>query len=637
MKRVSLLCTALCLLCASAFPQSVDTVIHPEVRVEAYRIANAIGTRQADTDTLLLHLTAHQDLATLLQLHGNVQVRSYGPGGIATFSMRGTTAAHTQVAWMGIPINDPMLGVSDLGAMPINGLGGIRLLAGAAAMPHHSGGIGGTIELVEKSRRDRDGISAEASGEWGAFGTYAAGAAFQWKKQKLSANSAFTYRTAANNFTYRDLAVISHPLKTMTHAQMTLWAISQNLVFRWNPNNSISAHFRFSQTDRELPATMLMSSTKETLWDRDIWLALRYRHIGKRSEFEATAAYIHGAQEYFGNDNYLYPYLYQASKNTIRYRVMLHQKLELKAGMDISSEHARSDTAYGNTTGVWRHWQALFASMTYSPVRWARIQALIREDLIDARFSPVQALGGAELDALKWLRLSANVSRNFRNPTLNDLYWSPGGNPQLKHETGFSAEAGITFHKKWPRSGIEVQADWFRTDVDNWILWNPSAGNIWSPQNMRQVLAQGAETRLKMYGTIGVVRLTLHTEYAYTSATIQQSDAANDNTVGKQLIYTPNHGIRSHISVNWKGLTVIYGHTWTGERFTSSDNKFLLPSYHIGWASANYRLPIQQHAIQLGLTVDNIYGEEYQTIAWRPMPSRSWRIILSYTIAVDDK
>lgn len=46
-----------------------------------------------------------------------------------------------------------MLGVSDLGTMPINGLGGIRLLAGAAAMPHHSGGIGGTIELVEKAKR----------------------------------------------------------------------------------------------------------------------------------------------------------------------------------------------------------------------------------------------------------------------------------------------------------------------------------------------------------------------------------------------------------------------------------------------------------------------------------------------------
>lgn len=126
----------------------------------------------------------------------------------------------------------------------------------------------------------------------------------------------------------------------------------QNLVFRWNPNNSISAHFRFSQTDQNPCHYAHVIHQGNPLGSRYLACPTLSTHIGKRSEFEATAAYIHGAQEYFGNDNYLYPYLYQASKNTIRYRVMLHQKLELKAGMDISSEHARSDTAYGNTKEV---------------------------------------------------------------------------------------------------------------------------------------------------------------------------------------------------------------------------------------------------------------------------------------------
>ncbi len=54
MTRVSLLCTALSLWCALAFPQAVDSVSYPEVRVEAYRIAQAVGTRHTDTDTALL-------------------------------------------------------------------------------------------------------------------------------------------------------------------------------------------------------------------------------------------------------------------------------------------------------------------------------------------------------------------------------------------------------------------------------------------------------------------------------------------------------------------------------------------------------------------------------------------------------
>jgi len=603
------------------------------VRVEAYRIAGAVGTRQTETDSLLLQMAAHQDLSTVLQLQGNVQVRSYGPGGIATFSMRGTTAAHTQVAWMGIPINDPMLGLSDLGTMPMNGLGGVRLLRGAAAMPHNSGGIGGTIELIEQSPRSKDGFAAQAMGEWGSFETYAAGAGLQLRKKKWWANTALNYRTAANNFTYTDQSVLSRPTKIMTHANMHLWGVAQSVGFDVNRKHAVALHFRLSETDRLLPATMTQVATKETLLDRDLWLAARYAFTGKRSSIEATSAYIRGEQQYYGNDDHLYPYLYQASKNIVRYRHTLHRKVELKAGADITSEHARSDTAYNNTTGVWRHWQALFVSATYSPAHWARIQVLVREDLIDGTLSPLQALGGAEMDALKWLRLSANVSRNFRTPSLNDLYWRPGGNPELKNETGFSTEAGITVHKHWEHFGFKVQADWFRTDVDNWILWNPGAGNVWSPQNLRRVVAQGVETSMMLSATVQKVKLALHAEYGYTSSTIAESDAAVGNELGKQLIYTPLHSARGHISLLWKGLTVLYGHGWTGARFTSSDNLSFLPSYNTAWASASYRLPIRQHAIQVGFALDNILAHEYQTIAWRPMPGRSWRVSLVYAFS----
>lgn len=632
MTRVSLLCLALCLGFAHAFAQLTDSLTYPEVRVEAHRIVGALGTRQTDTDSLLLQIAAHQDLSTVLQLQGNVQVRSYGTGGIATFSMRGTTAAHTQVAWMGIPINDPMLGLSDLGTMPMNGLGGVRLLRGAAAMPNNSGGIGGTIELIEQSPRIKDGITAQVLGEWGAFETYAAGAGLQLRKKRWWANTAINYRTAANNFSYTDQGALNKPTRIMTHANMRLWGIAQTVGFDINRKHVISMHFRMSETNRLLPATMLQVASKETLLDRDTWLAARYGFKGKLSVLEATSAYIRGEQQYFGNDDYLYPYLYQANKNIVRYKLALHSKVDLKVGADISSEHARSDTAYGNTSGVWRHWQALYISATYSPAYWARMQALVREDLINGTFSPIQALGGVEVDALKWLRLSANVSRNFRAPSLNDLYWKPGGNADLKNETGFSTEAGIVFHKHWQNFGFKVHADWFRTDVNNWILWNPGVGNVWSPQNLRRVLAQGVETTMKLTTTAGKVKLALHAEYSFTSSTIEESNAANGNEIGRQLIYTPLHSARGHISLLWKGLTFLYGHAWTGARFTSSDNLSFLPSYNLGWVAASYRLPIKQHAIQLGAVLDNIYGHEYQSIAWRPMPGRSWRISLVYSI-----
>jgi vitamin B12 transporter len=631
MTRVSLLCTALCLWCALAFPQAVDSVSYPEVRVEAYRIAQAVGTRHTDTDTALLHLMTHRDLSALLQLQGNIQVRSYGPGGIATFSMRGTTAGHTQVMWMGMPVNDPMLGVSDLGTLPLNGLGGVRLLHGAAAMPHHSGGIGGTIELVEEGPLSKDGIAVGVQGEAAAFGTYSGGLNLKLRHRRLWANTAFNYLSATNDFTYNDLATIGRPEKRMEHAEVRQISVAQAIGFDIDPRNSLSAHLRHAETDRLLPATMLMSTTKETLFDRDVWLALRYARTGRVSALEVTSSYIYGKQEYLGNDDHLYDYLYQANRNIVRYGLRPHRKVQLKFGADITSEHARSDTAYRNTTGVWRHWQALFASVTYSPAPWMRGQALVREDLIDGRFSPVQALGGVEADALKWLRLSANVSRNFRAPTLNDLHWNPGGNPDLRSETGFSMEAGLKLHRHWKSFGGSLQADWYRNDVDNWILWTPGQGNIWSPRNMRRVLAQGVETALHLWAQAGPVRMGLHAEYQYTASVVQQSDLANDNAVGRQLIYVPLNSVRGHLTAHWKGLTLMYGVYWTGARFTASDNSASLPAFDVHWLSASYRLPIRKHALQLGGTIDNLFNQQYQMIAWRPMPGRAWRVSLAYT------
>lgn len=630
MTRVFLFCAALSLWCASAFSQVSDSLTYPEVRVEAYRIANAVGTQQTSTDSALLLQNQHRDLATLLQLQGNVQVRSYGPGGIATFSMRGTTAGHTQVAWMGIPINDPMLGVSDLGAMPLNGLGGIRLLSGAAAMPHHSGGIGGTIELLEHSPRVQNGITATISGEWGSFGAYAAATKVQLRKNRWWANTSFNYHEAKNNFEYADLGKLNHPTRTMEHAQMQLWGISQAIGYAINKANSLALHVRFSETDRLLPATMLMASTKETLWDRDIWLALRYKRAGAKSLLEATSAYIQGNQEYYGNDDYRYPYQYLASKNIVRYSHQLGHKLEVKTGVDVNIENAISDTAYAHTA-AWRYWQALFVSLSYTPKPWLKSQVLVREDVINGVFSPLQALGGLEVDALQWLKLSANVSRNFRAPSLNDLYWTPGGNRNLKNETGFLVEAGISVHKTWEKWSVHVGANYYRTEVDNWILWVPGEGNIWSPHNMRKVLAQGVELRLQLASQLDKVRLELHYEYDFTQSTVTQSNTPNDEAVGKQLIYTPIHSSKGHISLKWKGLTVLYGHQWTGQRFTSSDNLGSLPSYHIHWFSSSYALPIKRHTLQLGGVIDNLFNQEYQAIAWRPMPGRAFRITLSYT------
>ena len=212
---------------------------------------------------------------------------------------------------------------------------------------------------------------------------------------------------------------------------------------------------------------------------------------------------------------------------------------------------------------------------------------------------------------------------------MDDLYWVPGGNPDLKSETGFSWEAGMALKARSKVLGVEFTATYFQSQIDNWIIWLPN-GNVWTPQNKRQVVAQGVETKLKMDATLGRVLLKLHGAYTYVSSKITEGTSATDASVGHQLIYVPIHQAKAHVSIHLQKLFLLYGHQFVGERYTTSDNEASLPAYQLSYVSVGYAFPIGKHTIGLDLTVDNLFNTEYQTIAWRPMPGRSFLINLNY-------
>lgn len=79
------------------------------------------------------------------------------------------------------------------------------------------------------------------------------------------------------------------------------------------------------------------------------------------------------------------------------------------------------------------------------------------------------------------IMVKASVSRNYRFPTLNDLYFLPGGNPDLKNEQGFSYDAGISFdvgkEKVYKLSG---GMNWFDSYIEDWIIWLPTTKGFFS-------------------------------------------------------------------------------------------------------------------------------------------------------------
>ena len=69
----------------------------------------------------------------------------------------------------------------------------------------------------------------------------------------------------------------------------------------------------------------------------------------------------------------------------------------------------------------------------------------IRKEFTNNYESPVLFSLGSSYQFNKLYNLKLNVSRNFRIPTFNDLYWETGGNPDLKPESSYQAEIGNVF------------------------------------------------------------------------------------------------------------------------------------------------------------------------------------------------
>ncbi|MCF8464687.1 MAG: TonB-dependent receptor [Flavobacteriales bacterium] len=627
MKNIGL-CLVFVAVRVTCFSQVSDSLVYPEVIVSDQRIEEAIGTSVSEADTLLYKLLQSKGLTQVLEVESFISTRSYNPGGTAVFSVRGSGPQHTQVVWDGIPINDPMLGLTDLSTISLSGISGVRVLYGGAGLTNNSGGIGGTIELISTEPRKKDGVDVKLNGYAGSFGTYGVSLQLRDRYKKLFGSTSVEYQTSQNNFKFRNLATIAKEDKVLEHALVKRIGFSKSLGVNINQRNTLSASIYYSQVSKELPPSMLMVASIETLFDRDIWASIKWRRIGKKSVISVTAAYIYGNQQYFDNNEYTFHHLYQANKNLVRYKLNLGHNLHFEAGGDVFVENAKSDSSY-RSQPHWRYWQAAFASLKYVPKKWVAAQVLVREDVIDGKFSPAQGLVGVEVKPTKWFSIKGNVARNFRAATLDDLYWVPGGNRDLKNETGFSAEGGIGFKTKTKTVGFSFDATYFHSEIDNWIIWLP-LGNIWTPQNKRAVRSQGIETKLETAVNIGKVLLNLNAAYTWVSSKVTEGASANDAAVGHQLIYVPLHQAKAHFSVHFAKAFLLYGHQYTGLRYTTSDNTSSLPAYQLGYVSVGYEYSIKKHTIGVNFTVDNLFNTDYQTIAWRPMPGRSFLINLNY-------
>ena len=265
---------------------------------------------------------------------------------------------------------------------------------------------------------------------------------------------------------------------------------------------------------------------------------------------------------------------------------------------------------------------------------------MLREEINAGHTAPLMPSLAAEAELWPAANLTAraSIARNYRFPTVNDMYFLPGGNPDLRPEHGFSYDAGLSFETG--RTGLyrlTGSAGWFDSRIDDWIMWLPTPKGFFSPRNVMRVHAHGIETRadLSLIPSRGW-QVDAGASFSWTpSVNDGEPVSAADNSVGKQLPYVPLRSASATLRATWRGWSVLYKWCHYSQRYTMSSNEHsltgYLPAYYMSNIELGKELRLRPVDLSVKLAVNNLFNEDYLSVLSRPMPGINFELFIGIT------
>ena len=269
-----------------------------------------------------------------------------------------------------------------------------------------------------------------------------------------------------------------------------------------------------------------------------------------------------------------------------------------------------------------------YAALEGQPFRRSDLSVTARYDMVDGKSMGVFPTATFTYHFPAYYELTLGYSHNYRNPSLNDLYWYPGGNPDLLPEDGRTLDLAAGFHGEDGGAKFDFRVGGYVSKVKNWIQWVPTSYRFWVPENVAQVFARGVESHIDFNVKQGAWTMNVSGNYVFTVTTDESENAVQQGIMGKQLIYIPRHHGNLFANLRWKDWDLGYTMEATGMRKTSYADEvyYDLPAYvlhhvSLGWQWRDFRLELRCH---------NLTDVDYQNVLWRAMPGRSFEVMVNY-------
>lgn len=606
-----------------------DTIKIKEVVISRKKASSDLtGFKKVTLDSSTLANYSQATLAEMLSDNSKIFIKSYGMGGIATPSFRGTGASQTQIAWNNININQPMLGQSDLSLIPAGLIDEVHIYFGGASMGLSSGGIGGIINLETKPVWKTETLISVNPGI-GSFGRYTGLVKVRTGNIHYQTVTKAYLQSSENDYRYLNTVSSAVPVwETRRNSQVRQQGFVQELYSR-NDKNVASARIWYQSANRNLPATLLTGDSGEKQFDESLRAMLNFDRYNGRSNYFLTGAYMLSRLNYL---NHLASIDSRNLSETVILKAEMEsridEKTKLRVVMNEDLSVVKSNNYDRNAT---RNTLSLTATAERNNSDRIGTIILVREIFDHNTFLIPDFSAGLQFRLIdkKEYYLKANISRNSKLPALNDMFWVPGGNAGLKNEYAFIYE--ITYEMKQKLSSqvnIRYDVSVFRNSIKDMIQWHPGEYSYWTANNIKKVNTMGVESTFSADYTFNNVTTRFDAGYSLTKARTGGSNGSNDNSSGKQLIYIPENQARASLFILYRKFYSTLGANLTGRRYITADNSTYLPGYLLNSIISGIKLKWKRTSVDMNFNIDNLFNINYQTIAYYPLPGRSYSIKL---------
>ena len=585
---------------------SQDTVAIPSITITEQKYQRFQANIKL-VDSVSITNNLNYSLSDLVLKNTSLYSRTYGPGLIASYGIRGSNSSETIVRWNDFTVNNIMLASADVSLLSATENSKIFI----GKNDFETGGIGGSISV-------NSDISKKANKMYASFNYNTlrnlsiAGYAGFSKKHFANSISAIIENNQNKYYFKRGNEKIQ-----ISNSQGEKITLDYNALYH-KGNYSIKLFALAYKIDRHIPPSRYESTSDSKQLDEGIKSGFHFKLVKNDFVFKfRTGWFVDRLQYQYPLKNiYSDSYIYSLQSGVKLYWNLGNNWL---AKFNVNNENGKVNTdIYGKKQ---ENRLYLSGKLTGTILEKIVIKSGVKTVFYDERIIPLSPFFQLNYIFNKNIRFYFDAGKNFRLPGFNDRYWPDAGVPDLKPESsifldmsGYFAITGL----------LKANASVYYKNISNMIMWRPENG-IWRPANIDKVNSKGFDMDIFYKLSLDKLRAEFILSYSFNKSVDRRHPGLN-------LIYSPENIFVMQQRMIYKKWYLAISQRFTDKVYVTYDNTGTISSYFIIDIKMAKDFEIKKNKFKYIMEINNVFDADYETIKNYPMPGRYLSLGLKYIV-----